>query len=63
MNSPDNNFSDLLKQLRDDTTTLVKEEVALVKTELSEKAAKISAHAVMVVAGGLLAHAALIVLL
>ena len=63
MNPPDNDFAALLKQLRDDTTTLVKEEVALVKTELAEKAGKISAHAVMVIIGGLLAHAALIVLL
>jgi len=63
MNTTDNNFADLLKQLRDDSATLVKAEVALVKTELSEKAAKISAHAVMVIIGGLLAHAALIILL
>ena len=63
MNFEDSNFADLVKKLRDDTTTLVKEEVALAKTELSGTAARLSRHALTIVVGGLLAHAALVLLL
>ncbi|MES2466399.1 MAG: phage holin family protein [Verrucomicrobiota bacterium] len=63
MNSSENNFADLLKQLRDDTTTLVKEEIALAKTEIAETAAKLSRHALMMAVGALVAHVALILIL
>jgi hypothetical protein len=63
MNFSDNNFSGLIKQLRDDTTTLVKEEVALAKTELSEAAGRLSLHALVIAAGALVAQVALILLL
>ncbi len=63
MNFSDNNFSELIKQLRDDTTTLVKEEVALAKTELSEAAGRLSLHALSIAAGALIAQVALILLL
>lgn len=63
MTPPDNNFADLLKKLRDDTTTLVKEEIALAKTEISETASKLSRHALMMAVGALVAHVALILIL
>lgn len=63
MNSEDSNFAELLKRLRDDTTTLVKEEVALAKTEVSEAAARLSGHVITMTVGALIAHAALILLL
>lgn len=56
-------FADLLKNLRDETTALVRQEVALAKTEMSEKAAKFGRNAGYLGAGGMLAHAGLIVLL
>lgn len=59
----DPNIADLLKQLRDDTTTLVREEISLAKTEMSEKAAELGKKGVMVSAGALLGYAALMPLL
>ncbi len=57
------NIVDLLKQLRDDTTTLVREEVALAKTEMSEKVAVASRNTAFLAAGGLLAYSALLLIL
>ena len=48
---------DLLKDLRDESTALVRQEVALAKTELSEKAAKLGRNAGSLAAGGALAFA------
>jgi len=56
-------ISDLLKQLRDDTTTLVREEVALAKTETAEKAAVVGRNAAFLAAGGLVGYSALVLLL
>ncbi|MBA3312360.1 MAG: phage holin family protein [Planctomycetaceae bacterium] len=56
-------FADLLKNLRDETTTLVRQEVALAKTEMSEKAAKFGRNAGYMGVGGVLAHAGAIILL
>lgn len=44
-------FADLLKELRDESITLVRQEVALVKTELSEKATKVGRNVGYIVAG------------
>jgi len=56
-------IGDLLKSLRDETTTLVRQEIALAKTEMSEKAAKAGRNAGYLGVGSALAHAALILLL
>jgi hypothetical protein len=47
-----NSLVGLLKELRDDTTTLLRQEVALAKTEISEKAAKAGRNAGYVAVGG-----------
>lgn len=56
-------IGDLLKELRDESSILVRQEVALAKTELSEKAAKLGRNAGYMGVGSALAHAALILLL
>jgi len=63
MNNGENNIGELLKQLRDDTATLVRSEVALAKTELTEKASRLSQNVVRLLAGALLGYAALAPLL
>ena len=53
------NIVDLLKQLRDDTTTLVREEVALAKTEAGEKVSTYARNAGFLAGGALVAWSAL----
>lgn len=53
----------LLRDLRDETTTLLRQEVALAKTELKENATKLSSHAAQMAVGGFVAYAGIIVLL
>ena len=55
-------MTDLLKDLRDETTTLVRQEIALAKTELSEKAAVYGTNAGKIAAGAALAFAAVVAL-
>ena len=55
-------IADLLKDLRDESTTLVRQEVALAKTELSEKAGVYAANAGKIAAGGALAFASVVAL-
>jgi len=50
----------LLKKLRDDTTALVRDEISLAKTEISEKIAITSRNVGYLAAGALVAYAALI---
>jgi hypothetical protein len=50
---------DLLKQLRDDTTTLVREEIVLAKTEASEKIGSVARNAGFLALGALTALSAL----
>ncbi len=57
------NIADLLRQLRDDTTELVREEVVLAKTELKEKMAVTARNSVYLVIGGLIGSSALLILL
>jgi RsiW-degrading membrane proteinase PrsW (M82 family) len=57
------NILDLVKSLRDDTTALVRDEIALAKTEISEKVAATSRNVGFLAAGALVAYAALILLL
>jgi hypothetical protein len=54
---------DLLKNLRDDTTTLVRDEISLAKTEISEKVASTSRNIAYLAVGALVAYAALIMIL
>ena len=53
----------LLKKLRDDTTALVRDEISLAKTEISEKIATASRNVGYLAAGALVAYAALILIL
>jgi hypothetical protein len=53
----------LLKKLRDDTTTLVRDEISLAKTEISEKIASTSRNVGYLAVGALVAYAAVILFL
>lgn len=59
----DRSLTDLLKELRDETTALVREEVALAKTELSEKVSRVARNSGYLIAGSLIAFAGIVVLL
>jgi hypothetical protein len=53
----------LLRDLRDETTTLLRQEVALAKTELKENASRMGDHAMHIGVGAFVAYAGVIVLL
>ena len=53
----------LLSDLRDETTTLLRQEIALAKAEINEKAAHVGKKTLELANGGALAYAGLIVLL
>ena len=55
-------FFGLVRELKDETQSLIKEEVALAKTEMSEKMACYAHNAVSVAIGGFVAYAGAIVL-
>jgi hypothetical protein len=56
-------IGDLLRQLRDDTTRLVREEVALAKAETTEKLPRISRNVAFLAGGALIAYSALVLVL
>lgn len=56
-------LGDLLKDLRDNTTALVREEVALAKTEIAENVKRTATNTGYLAGGGLVAFVALILLL
>ena len=56
-------FTDLIRELRDESMTLVREEVALAKTEVGEKVSQAGRNTAMLVIGGAIAHLGLIFLL
>jgi hypothetical protein len=58
-----NSIPSLLRELRDETTTLLRQEVALAKTELKENVSRTTSHAVHIAVGGFVAYAGIIVLL
>lgn len=60
---PSNSIVGLLQNLRDETTTLFRQEVALAKSELKANASQIGRHAAELAVGGFVAYAGLIVLL
>lgn len=61
--SPPNSLPTLLRELRDETTTLLRQEVALAKAELKENASQLGSHVTQVAIGGFVAYAGVIVLL
>ncbi len=61
--SDDRSLGELFASLSRDTTTLVRKEIELAKTELSEKAAKALRNVASLAVGGLVAYAALILIL
>jgi hypothetical protein len=61
--APDHSLVNLLRELRDETTTLVRQEIALAKAEMSEKVSRLGRNAGYIGAGVALAYAALILLL
>ncbi|HEX8340513.1 MAG TPA: phage holin family protein [Tepidisphaeraceae bacterium] len=56
-------IGELLKELRDESGVLLRQEVALAKTELSEKAAKAGRNAAYIAAGGAVAYIGVVFLL
>jgi hypothetical protein len=61
--SDQRSLADLVRELRDESLTLVREEVALAKTEVGEKVSRAGRNTVMLVVGGAVAHLGLIFLL
>jgi hypothetical protein len=61
--APASTLGALLSELRDESTTLLRQEVALAKAELGEKASELGHSAVGVAIGGAVAYAGGIVLL
>jgi xanthine/uracil permease len=58
-----NSVPSLLKELRDETTTLFRQELALAKAEMRATVSKMTGHAVQIAVGGFVAYAGAIVLL
>lgn len=58
-----NSIPTLLRELRDETTTLFRQEVTLAKTELKENVSRLGSHALQIAIGGFVAYAGIIVLL
>jgi hypothetical protein len=56
-------IGELLKELRDESGLLLRQEVALAKTELGEKAAKAGRNAAYIAVGGAVAYAGVLFLL
>jgi len=56
----DRSLGELFADLSRQTTTLVRQEIALAKTELSDKVADVGKNVGMLVAGGMLAYAGLL---
>lgn len=54
---------ELIRELRDESTALLRGEIALAKAEMSEKVARVSRSTVGILVGGALAYAGLIFLL
>jgi len=54
---------ELLRELRDETTTLLRQEVKLAKTEMTEKATTVGRNIAYLAVGGMVCFSALIILL
>jgi hypothetical protein len=60
---PPSSIVSLLRDLRDETTTLLKQEVELAKSEMAEKVSKMASNAVQLAVGGFVAYAGGIIVL
>lgn len=58
-----NSIPSLLRDLRDESSTLLRQEVALAKTEMKENVTRMGAHVAHIAVGGFVAYAGVIVLL
>lgn len=58
-----NSIPVLLRGLRDETTTLLRQEIALARTEMKENVSRMGAHAAHLAVGAFVAYAGVIVLL
>jgi hypothetical protein len=58
--SDDRSLGDLLRELMEEITTLIRQEANLAKTEMSQKAAKVGKHLGFLAAGGAIAYAGLL---
>lgn len=56
-------IGDLIGRLRDDSSTLIRDEIALAKTEISEKISMAGKNVGIIAAGALVGYSALVVLL
>jgi uncharacterized membrane protein len=56
-------LTELVRELRDETTDLVRSEVKLAKLEIGEKVSRISRNSIYAIVGGVIASAALVILL
>jgi xanthine/uracil permease len=61
--TPNSTITSLLKELRDESSTLLRQEVALAKTEMKENVSRMGNHAAQIAIGGFVAYAGIIVLL
>lgn len=61
--SDSRSLAELAKELRDESIALVREEVTLAKTEISEKAARVARNGAYLGVGAVVVNAALVVLL
>ena len=59
----DRSLGELFSELAQETSTLVRQEVNLAKTEMSQKASRAGKHAGIMAAGGALAYAGLLAIL
>jgi len=59
----DRPLSELFSELGQETTTLVRQEIALAKTELAHKASKLGKHAAYIATGGAVGYAGFIALM
>lgn len=62
-NSEVRSVPDLFRKLRDETSALLGQEVALAKAEMSEKASRVGRNVAFLAAGGLVAYAGFLFLL
>jgi hypothetical protein len=63
MNPEFANIPDLFRQLRDDSSTLLREELNLAKTEINENISKAARNTAYLAVGGMVTYAALLIIL
>lgn len=63
MPKDERSLADLIKELRDEMTTLLRQEVALVRAEMTEKAQIVARNGALMAAAGAVAYAAVLLIL